>query len=291
MANYYRHYAGEPDPRVRQRIGQGGQPLAANSDGSYPINPLPSQGGIYNPHEIQISKYNSINAHQHFGQNRQSLGQPDTPIPSRPQNFDETYFPQNNQLSVQQEPDIIYKKRIRYLFINSKDRNLASFPQPQEYQIHFNPASGADNASGETGEVYRNVESIELIGGTIPDQQSVTDEPFLLLHIDELAGTFEGTNVENKKVFAIIQMAAPVVSGKFINIPDDMTKNTMRYFDPPIAQLSKMTIKLTDQSGALFNFGDDTGGSPPNTGFQNSLVFKITEKVVDTKQIMTRAVF
>lgn len=192
--------------------------------------------------------------------------------------FTKDYFPTNNQLSVQQEKCMTYKKKISYLAINSKDRDTSLYPQPQSYTI---------NLDGDVGMVYKNVVSVRLISGTVPDINNVRDEPFLILDIDELANAYtryRGTNNVFANMFDMVRFVDKQTLNKFVYI----TEGPLVEYFPPIAKLSKLTIKFLDQEGNTFSWGDDTTLALFR---QNSLVFEITEMIANVDKLGTRGVF
>lgn len=165
------------------------------------------------------------------------------------------------QLSVNQEPNIEYEDTIHYVSVESKSRDLNAYPQPEEYRIVF-------------GSSFRNVKSIELIGATLPDQNSVTQEPYLILKINEITN-YESSDINIDNAFSILQLKPPVVSGEFLNIDTYICSGSPKIFKTPLARLDRMTISIRNYDNNLFSFGDDTAGSPPNKQYQNMFLFKI----------------
>lgn len=178
------------------------------------------------------------------------------------QNYDLVYKNESNtQYSVSQEPELQYQKKVHYLTISSKDRNVTAYPNVNHYTIQF-------------PNEFKNIHSIELIQAIIPDQNDVQDEPYLLLQIDEIQDVMVSNDKNISNSFAILQLAAPTRSGTFIQIDRRIHEYTVKYYDTPKAYLSKMTITILDSTGAPFDFGTDTP-SPPNKSFQNTFIFKI----------------
>jgi hypothetical protein len=178
------------------------------------------------------------------------------------QNYDLVYKNESNtQYSISQEPDLQYEKKVHYLTISSKDRNITAYPNVNQYSIKF-------------PNEFKNIHSIELIQAIIPDQNDVQDEPYLLLQIDEIQDVMVSNDKNISNSFAILQLAAPTRSGTFIQIDRRIHEYTVKYYDTPKAYLSKMSITILDSEGNPFNFGTDTP-SPPNKIFQNTFIFKI----------------
>lgn len=167
----------------------------------------------------------------------------------------------NTQLSVSHEPNIEYEQQIHYLVVSSKDRNTTLYPNVNRYVIHL-PRE------------YRNIHSIELIQAIIPDKQQVTDEPYLLLKIDEIEDLMASNDRGISDAFAVLQIAPPTTTGGFIHIDKRIHENVIKYYHTPKSSLSKMSITITDQDSNVFDFGADTP-NPPNKSLQNLFVFKV----------------
>jgi hypothetical protein len=165
------------------------------------------------------------------------------------------------QLSISNEPDIKYKIRDEYIVISSIDRDITNYPSPSKYTITL-PYE------------LRNINSIELVNGVIPDQNNVTQEPYLLLNIQELENVMISTNKSASDSFAILHLAKPIASGYFINVDKKTFERVILNYVTPKASLSKLTISITDAYGNLFNFGDDSGG--PHKSLQNMFILKAT---------------
>lgn len=181
----------------------------------------------------------------------------------------------NNQLSVSQEPNIEYETTIHDLVVTSKSRNLLSYPSSSHYVI---------NLSKE----YKNIKSISLVQAIIPDQNAVTNEPYLLLKVDELNNNMDCNDKNISDAFAIIQLTPATVSGTFIQNDNRIHEKSVLYFKTPKAQLSKMTITITDSDGIPFNFG---GNNTLTKAYQNVFTFRIVTEEKNRRILQNRAVF
>lgn len=171
------------------------------------------------------------------------------------------YSPQANQpWSVSQEADIEYDTVNYYLAISSKDRDVTAYPNVNHYSVTFPE--------------FKNIYSIELIQSIIPDQNNVTNEPYLLLKIDEIDEVMVSNSKAISDAFAMLLLCCPTTTGGFIQMDHRVHEHTVKYYRQPKANLSRMTVTLTDANGTPFNFGNDTP-NPPNKQFQNTFVFKI----------------
>lgn len=171
------------------------------------------------------------------------------------------------------DPDVEYEKNIHYLVISSKDRNLEVYPSVSNYKI-------------ELPETYYDIKSIDLIQSIIPDKNSVTLEPYLLLKIDEIDDVMNASNTNIAKSFAMLQMTSPVVSGGFINIDKKIHEQVLKIYKTPKASLSTMTISIRDCDGNIFSFG--TGGNTLEKNCQNTLVFRIVTIDKDRSKLNTK---
>lgn len=189
-----------------------------------------------------------------------------------PKEFNSNQYNQNNfenvfnkvsnvPFSIQQEPDIEYEKKIHYVFVTSKNRNTTLFPNISQYAVEF-PSE------------FKNIHSIELIQGLIPNVNNVTQEPYLLLKLDEINDVMVSNDPDIAQSFAFLTMASPCTSdGYFIALDKKIHENTPKIFHTPKASLQKLTISVTKHDGTLFNFGADS--SPPNKSLQHTFVFRI----------------
>ena len=173
--------------------------------------------------------------------------------------------------SVQQEPDIQYKEWVHYINVNSQDRDTDNYSEPNQYVIKL-------------PHELRNITSVELVNGVIPDQNNVTREPYLTLHVDELENTMIGTNADMCKAFAILLMNPPVEAGYFINVYHRAHERVIKYYKTPKANLTKMTVSIRDRNGDLFDFGGNTDA------YDNTFTFKVTVIEKDRGSLQQRAI-
>ena len=172
----------------------------------------------------------------------------------------------NEQLSVSQEPDIKYKTRDHYLIVSSADRDTSTYPSSSNFVINLDKE-------------YKNIHSVELIQAIVPDQNSVTEEPYLLLKVKEFDNTMDSNNKQVYESFAILQVCSPTVPGSFLQIDKRIFENVTLNYRTPKANLSKLTISITDANGNIFDFG---GSGTTTKDYQSLFVFKIT--TLDTER-------
>lgn len=182
----------------------------------------------------------------------------------------------NTALSVQQEADIVYEKRCYYLAITSANRDVLTHPNPNYYIVNLDKE-------------YKNIHSIELVQAIVPDKNSVTNEPYLLLKIDEIEHVMDSIDRPLSESFAVLEMAPPTSPGTFIQMDKRIYEHTTKIFKTPKASLSKMTIRINDCTGQPFDFGTDS--DPPQKALQNTFIFKIACLEKQRKQLGQRNVF
>lgn len=175
--------------------------------------------------------------------------------------YDSVYTKNSNeQLSTQVEPNVEYETTEFYLTLSSRDRDTTLYPNVNSYAIAF-------------PNEFRNISSIELVQAIIPDQNSASSEPYLLLKIAEIEDVMISNDRNISDAFAILQPSSPTTTGGFMQLDKRIHENTVKHFKVPKASLAKITLTITDINGALFNFGTDT--NPPQKALQNTFVFKI----------------
>jgi hypothetical protein len=181
----------------------------------------------------------------------------------------------NSQLSILQEPDIEYDIKCNYLVVSSKNRDIINYPKSNSYVINLDTE-------------YKNIKSVALVQAIIPDKNSVTSEPYLLLKINELDNVMDSNDGNISDSFAIIQLTPPTVSGTFIQNDSRVHESTILHYKTHKASLPKMTISITDSDGIPFEFGGD--GSLAKS-FQNTFVFKIVTVEKNRKVLQNRNVY
>ncbi len=158
-----------------------------------------------------------------------------------------------------------YKRVSEVINVSSKDRDITLFPSPSRYNISF---------INTVGKTFKNIESIRLLSATFPDINNITQEPYLVLQIEEVenSGMYGSNSVLNNGSF-LVQLDRAISTGYFLNTKTDICKSIINTYSTPLRELSKMSITITDESGNLFNFGTDSGS--PSKSRQHLLSFEI----------------
>ena len=139
---------------------------------------------------------------------------------------------------------------------------------------------------------FKNIYSVELIQAIIPAKNNADEEPYLLLNIGEISDVVLSNDKNISDSFAILQPNTPIKPAGFMQIDKRIHENTVKYYKTPKANLSRMTIKILDSLGDVFNFGTDT--IPPNAidkTLQNTFIFKIVTLEKRRKELNHRNVF
>lgn len=181
----------------------------------------------------------------------------------------------NQQLSIVNEPDVTYQTRENYLIVSSADRDTSVYPSSSDFVIQLQKE-------------YKNIISVELIQAIVPDKNNVTAEPYLLLKVNELENTMDSNNKQVYDSFAILQVCTPTVANSFLQIDKRIFENVALNYITPRASLSKLTIKITDADGNVFDFGGSGSTAKPT---QSLFVFKIVTSDTNRKIINNRNVY
>lgn len=186
------------------------------------------------------------------------------------------FLNEKNPLSLIQEPSIEYSTRDEYIVISSADRDINNYPNPNHYTITL-PSE------------LKNIQSIEIINGVIPDKNNVLQEPYLLLKIDELENVMISSNKAISDSFAILHLQPSFKSVYFLNVDKKTFEHVVLNYITPKASLSKLTVTITDANGTPFDFGNDSGG--PNKSLQNMFVLKAVVLVKNRNSLNHRNIY
>jgi len=179
-------------------------------------------------------------------------------------------------------------EKVRYLIINSKDRDFTMSPSPNSFTIKFSAPnfSNSDARQGYIDQTFHNVKSIELVKCAFLDtsaqgdaSDNTTEPAYVSVEIDEFITQHYGTNQYLNQTMALLDTYTKQGNFKYYNmLYSDI--GTVNRFNPRIT-LDKMTVRFRLPDGELYNFGD---ANDATTSTVNFLVFKITllEKNLNT---------
>ena len=199
---------------------------------------------------------------------------------------------QGKLIKTQRDAQPKYIEKVHYININSVDRNWTANPNENRYnfQVKFNQNhdySGGANISN----MYRNIISVELVSAVMPMDTYVdpfdtriymglSRYPYLLLRIEELDNVFRGTNNWVDKAFSTMifdkVFYTNTLSTDYITGTNSIVQSTpkqgfageylrgfmkynpayfekKKFYNNPLANLSRMTINITDPRGNFVN--------------------------------------
>ncbi len=194
-----------------------------------------------------------------------------------PYNYDKNVPNINSpsQISLQNEVNVKYSLRHYYFTIDSRNRDITSYPHVNSYKIDI-PIP------------YKNVNRIELIGASIPNQGSPLNEPYLILSVDEL-NHVSHSNGYNYFTIMPLKGANQTIDG-FIHPELACSNRAPNVFQVNnLAKINKLTISIYKGTGELFDFGESAGDV--SSKYSNFFEFKITCSVADSDIINARNVF
>lgn len=159
----------------------------------------------------------------------------------------------NNKNSEKNE--IIYNEFL--ISIDSRDRNISKFNNPNEFKIDFTPDNlQTESLNGYISTKFENVISVQLISAIFPkvilDGNSVEDYPYIILEIDELGSSYKSTNNNSSKAFA--QLTFDIDMGKFKKLVARSDTEYKKNFNHGIT-LDSFTLRIKTPNGELYNFG------------------------------------
>jgi len=172
------------------------------------------------------------------------------------------------QPKLERIPTTISKKCV---VIDSRDRNRDQFPDSNTFRVHVNPSDTFVGAGLYTK--FKNISSIKLIECIAPN--FVGNHAYLSLVIPELQDTMEGTNNILKKSFSML--FPDDVNGNWVSCRTKDVCYCSKQFNPPLANLNRLTFQFYAPDGTLVDFGSDTSEpTAPNANVQVLLVLEIT---------------
>ncbi len=128
------------------------------------------------------------------------------------------------------------------VLVSSNDRDSTNYPSTSRFQVAI--------------PTVKNVKAVEFIGGVVPDKNSVTSEPYLILTIEELMHErLIATNRFLEKSFAVLMLSPPNTPGTFASIDTSLSEKMVYSTTSGNINLNKLTINILKSTGELFDFG------------------------------------
>lgn len=160
-----------------------------------------------------------------------------------------------------------------FVCVSSKDRNRAHYPSTSKFSVTL-------------PHEIKDVLGVELIDSIIPNLNSVTDEPYLCLVVQELEGSVSSLDNSVGRATSILYLDNELTAGKpFIHVKSRSDGIKLTYNDTVKSSLSKFTINVLTEDGSVFNFGTDNGASPLKT-LQTTFVFKVAHRLYKMKTLL-----
>jgi hypothetical protein len=184
-----------------------------------------------------------------------------------------------------------------YLAIDSKDRDIDKFPDPNGFIIELAPApqQNTNPNRGYIDRAFGNIESCELLNVIIRDTSDQSDSsdaggiqfPYLLLQFEELQQNYFGTNNNLTRTFAILtEYNKPTGSNyKYYNMVGDRADSSVIKIYNPRINLNKITTKLLLPDGSLFNFGSNFTNDTSNTVISVSFRISTVQRNLATQYL------
>lgn len=158
--------------------------------------------------------------------------------------------------------NIEYQTRKEYIQIFSADRDLQFYPNPADFVIPF-PTQ------------FKDIISIEISGGNIPDISPINDHSFLYLDIPTKNLNHIYTS-SGAKYFGVLALLPG--SNGFLCTDKSCTNLMKRTFIPPLAELRELKITLRNPDHSIVVLGNETVGNPVDLSIQTSFVFQLQIK-------------
>ena len=162
------------------------------------------------------------------------------------------------------DPELSFELERHFLFISSSMRDRSQYPDPSNFKI-------------ELAEPLRDVVSIELSSGVLPNQGNIAGDGYLLLDIPEL-NHIKGA--DGSRYFGILGLQHhPSPTREYFNLDKSNTNDMPVVFKPAKKRLDSLTLILRHPDGSMVSFGDENATAPANLAMQTQFTFDVRTKV------------
>lgn len=181
--------------------------------------------------------------------------------------------PPPQPLSLSTQPEFITEKR--YVHLSSATRNRYVYTNPARFRYDLTPN-------------LRNVKSVKVIQGTLPNITAVNTHPVIFLDIDDFNYiSIQGLGID---VVAALTLESSTATG-FLNIDTKVLK----CIQPPTQNMRDkveyLTVTLRDGNGTVLTLGTENGNDPVDNSIQWSVLLEFEVLVPKPiKQITNHAV-
>lgn len=164
-----------------------------------------------------------------------------------------------------QDPsDLLYETERHYLFVSSSMRDRSQYPDPAYFKL-------------ELPEPFRDIVSIELSSGVLPNQGNIANDGYLLLDIPELNHI---RGADGSRYFGILGLQYhPSPTKEYFNLDKSNTNDMPIVFKPVKRRLDALTIILRHPDGSMVTFGTEDPNAPANLSLQTQLTFEVRVRV------------
>jgi hypothetical protein len=173
-----------------------------------------------------------------------------------------TYRNQISDPVPQQDPEIQYDYDRKFVFVSSASRDREQYPDPAYFKVQL-------------PETYRDVVSVELCAGVLPNRGGIHSDGYILLDVQELNHI---SNVDGTSCFGILGLQYHPNNG-FFNIEKGNTSAMPVQFKPPKGRLDTLTIAMRHPDGSRVLFGDEDPGNPADLSYQTALTFEVRTRI------------
>ena len=161
------------------------------------------------------------------------------------------------------DPKVNFEVQRNFFLVSSAMRDKTLYPDPASFKITL-PT------------VYRDIVSMELYGGVLPNLNGIALDAYLLLDMGSELNHILGA--DNNQWFAILGLNRHTNS-LFMNLDKTNTDDVPIVFKPPKDKLTHFELKLKHPDGSAVSFGTESSGTPSNMDIQVTYLFEIKTKV------------
>jgi hypothetical protein len=155
-----------------------------------------------------------------------------------------------------------YEIERKFLFVSSSMRDRNQYPDPASFRMHF-------------PEPFRDIISIELLFGVLPNAGDISGDGYLLLDVPELNHV---QGADGSKTFGILSLQQHP-NPNYFNLNQGNTQNIPLTFKPIKSRLDALTFMLRHPDGSLVTFGAEDANTPANLAMQIQFTFEIRTRV------------
>lgn len=153
-----------------------------------------------------------------------------------------------------------------YLHLDSGQRDYEAYPTRAYFKIRLDTP-------------IRDIHSVEVLAMVIPNLDNVLDEPYLILDIYELNGTFAGHPSQQPSTAVLnLQNAVTGPTYSHVALCRKVAERSPIFYRPPKKRLDSVTFALRKPDGTLVNLGSDVGSLIRQNQLLVSLKFMCDQK-------------